>query len=85
MGLGDDNRSVGHLSTAAGLPFLSSAHYIYTLAAHQLHWLVLGGTKACHRCMISSAVKIFPNLRADEAVVGKFVLWAGEEGVIFAE
>ena len=55
---------------------------MYTPAVHRLHWLVLGGTKVWHLCLISSAVKIFPNLRAGEAVVGMgygFVVWAGEK------
>ena len=43
---------------------------MYTLAAHGLHWLVLGGKKVWHPCLISSVVNTLPNLQTDEAVVG---------------
>ena len=68
------------------IPFLG--HFMHTLAAHWLNWLVLGGTKTWHRCLISLAVKTLPNQRTDVAVVVMkygFVLWAGVKGGVFAE
>ena len=68
------------------IPFVG--HFMYTLAAHWSNWLVLGGTKAWHHCLISLAIKTLPNRRTDVAAVGMeygFVLWVGVKTGVFAE